>query len=49
MGKNNVQATTEGTEDDAEVRYAQIYKSLVPAEIELTPLYAGTSSTTKKP
>lgn len=39
MGEDNVRATTEGTEDDAEVRKAQIYKENDPAKIELTALY----------
>ena len=51
MGDNDVQTATEGTEDDAEVRWTETFKRMVPTEIELTlpPIYADTSSTTKKP
>lgn len=38
MGENHIQATTEGIEDDSEVRQAHIYKEMVPTEIELTAL-----------
>ena len=47
MGEDNVQTTTEGTENDVEVR-SGLFEGYITESIDGS-VYADTSSTTKEP